>query len=264
MLWLHKMIALLLICLGISLVVISLPVLTPDGYSSSARYEETGPAADTGHAQRHDTLIRIVAALFILAGIYKGFRAYRIHAGKKGILISPAWLAVFCDLILICGGAFFTLLALDALWIGAFDQPSLIGLEPEWTGGVRITGLHFVSIPALFLALPLLTLFFTSLSCQRVHIDSDGIAVTGALFSDTLAWSDLESVSLREQKNPFAFTVMDFRGLQQVVDFQGSDPDMVITLNEPATRRKKRDILSSLNANAPEDKQQLLTPLEGW
>jgi len=52
-----------------------------------------------------------------------------------------------------------------------------------------------------------------------------------------LAWQDLTDVRLREQKNPFAATVFDFRSLQRVLDLEGTDH--ALTINEPGSRRRK-------------------------
>jgi hypothetical protein len=205
---------------------------------------------------------RVAGALAVLFGLGLGVAAYRSAGVRQGIPIAPAWVALFCDLVLVAGGIFVVALALDTLWVAPLGQSSLLGLSPPWPSSTKITGLHFVSIPALFIALPLLSLFFTSLSCQRVRIDGQGVTSSGAVGSTFLAWADLENIRLREQKNPFAYTVMDFRPLQHVVDLEGANGS--VTINEPSSRRRKGAIIRAMQTYIPEAKQDLLGNLAEW
>jgi hypothetical protein len=198
----------------------------------------------------------------ILLGIGLFVAGFRSAAARQGIPVASIWFAVFCDLILLVGGVIFVALALDTVWVSPLGQPSLLGLEPEWPSSQPITGLHFVSTLAVGLALPLLTLYFTSLSAQRIRVDSEGITSFGALGSISLPWPDLQSARLRGQRNPFAFTVVDFRQLQQVVDLEGADRS--ITINEPTSRQRKLAILQALREHAPAPKRGILEALVGW
>jgi len=195
-------------------------------------------------------------------GLFLAVASYGKTAARPGIPVASPWLMVFCDAISLIGASIFTVLAIDTLWVGPIGQPSLIGLQPEWPTTQPITGLHFISIPIMLVVLPLLTLWFTSLTAQRIHVDVERVTSFGALGSISIAWQDLERVNLREQKNPFAFTVVDFRSLQKVVDLEGGDYS--VTINEPGSRKRKRKILDALRLHAPVDKMDLIKELEEW
>jgi hypothetical protein len=194
--------------------------------------------------------------------LYLGVASYRTTASRPGIPVASPWLMVFCDAISLIGASIFVVLAIDTLWVGPIGQPSLIGLQPEWPSTQPITGLHFISIPIMLVVLPLLTLWFTSLTAQRIHVDAERVTSYGALGSTSIAWQDLERVRLREQKNPFAFTVVDFRSLQKVVDLEGGEYS--VTINEPGSRKRKVEILGALRQYAPEDKMDLINVLGEW
>jgi hypothetical protein len=199
-----------------------------------------------------------IAAL--LAGLVLFVASYRATAGRPGVQIAPVWLAVFCDVISLIGGLIFVTLAIDTFWVGPLGQSSLLGLEPEWPSEQAITGLHFISVPVVLLALPLLTLWFASLSAQRVAVDERGVTSHGAIGSSTITWDELRKVELREQRNPFAFTVVDFRKLQTVLDLEGDE--VALTINEPPFRRRKRKLLDLLLEHAPEDRKELIRAVE--
>ena len=206
---------------------------------------------------------RVVGALAMFVGIFLTVASYRRGGKTPGIAVAPGWFRVFCDTMTLLLGLFCVTLFLDVLWVGPLAQPSLLGLHPEWPSEQPITGLHFVAIPGLFLALPLFSLFVTSISNQRIDVDSEGITSYGALLRVYMRWDQLERTEVREQRNPFAFTVVDFRKLQSVVDLEGDD--IVITINEPGSRRRKAEILGALIRFAPENKQPLIRSLErGW
>lgn len=200
--------------------------------------------------------IAVALGLVLLVG------SYRASAARPGIAVAPAALALLCDAISLAGGTFFAGLAIDTLWVGPLGQASLVGLAPEWPSPQAITGLHFVSVPAMLIALPLLTLYFTSLSAQRVQVDEAGVTSHGALGSKSISWQDLERVRLRAQRNPFAFTVVDFRRLQKVLDLKGAK--RTVTLNEPASRARKTSILTALCLHVPAAKRALFEELEQW
>jgi hypothetical protein len=210
--------------------------------------------------------IRPVAGAFggiaVFLGLYLGIASHRSISARPGIPVASPWLTVFCDVISLIGASIFTVLAIDTLWVGPIGQPSLIGLHPEWPITEPITGLHFISVPIVLVVLPLLTLWFTSLSAQRIQVDAERVTSHGALGSISIAWQDLERVRLREQKNPFAFTVVDFRSLQKVVDLEGGEHS--VTINEPGSRKRKKEILDALRLNAPEKKMHLIEELEEW
>ena len=204
-----------------------------------------------------------IGAAAMLLGIVLAVAAYRAAAARPGIPISSPWLAVFCDVISLVGGSIFTVLAIDTLWVGPLGQPSLVGLSPEWPSTQPITGLHFVSLPVILVALPLLTLWFTSLSAQRIQVDPEGVTSHGALGSISIPWQDLEHIHLREQKNPFSFTVVDFRSLQKVLKLEGAE--VSVTINEPGSRARKQQIWAALREHLPEAKRNLLdAQAEEW
>jgi hypothetical protein len=47
-----------------------------------------------------------------------------------------------------------------------------------------------------------------------------------------------------------------------VVDLEGGDYS--VTINEPGSRKRKREILAALRSYAPEDKMHLIEALEEW
>lgn len=199
-----------------------------------------------------------IAALIL--GIVVLLGSYRASTKRPGIPLSPLWLAVFADAISIIAALIFVPVAIDTLWVSPLGQPSLIGLVPEWPSDQPITGLHFISIPVVLLALPLFTLFTSSLTGQRVAVDADRVTSYGALGLISISWDELETARVREQKNPFAFTVVDFRSLQKVVDLEGDDG--CVTLNEPASRKRKALIVYELLEHAPADKKALIEEIK--
>jgi hypothetical protein len=201
-----------------------------------------------------------IGAASVFFGLFLGVASYRTAAARPGIPVASPWLAVFCDVISLIGSLIFVVLAIDTLWVGPIGQSSLIGLHPEWPTTQPITGLHFVSVPVVLVVLPLLTLWFTSLSAQRIEVDGERVTSHGALGSMSIPWQDLERVHLREQKNPFSFTVVDFRNLQKVVDLEGSEHS--VTINEPGSRKRKMEILDALRQHVPEAKKSLFNVLE--
>jgi len=201
------------------------------------------------------------AVAFVLGALLL-ISAYRATAARPGIPVASTSLAVFCDSISLIAGSIFAVLAIDTLWIGPIKQASLIGLEPEWPWTTPITGLHFISLPVIFVVLPLLMLWFTSLSAQRIEVDNERVISRGALGSVAIPWRDLENVCLRDQQNPFAFSVIDFRKLQRVVDFDSAE--VSLTINEPGSRDRKKKIVGALMLHAPTDKIDLVRVLEEW
>jgi hypothetical protein len=216
----------------------------------------TGRIEDRIESSARDTawsrgVIRGVGAAMGIAGLCLLLASYRLAAARRGIPVGSPALAVFTDVIALIWGIVFVGLMVDAFWVGPLGQTSLLGLEPEWPSDQAITGLHFVAFPAVVLALPLLTLFFTSLTCQRVQVDSVAITLRGALGSRSMPWEALRRIEITEQRNPFAFTVVDFRRLQRVLRLESDGDEMVI--HEPAGKDRKRRILSALLENAPDE-----------
>jgi len=205
---------------------------------------------------------RAIGTAAVFLGLLVAVASYRTASARPRIRVASPWLTLFCDSISLVGGLIFTVLAIDTLWVGPIGQPSLIGLQPEWPWAEPITGMHFVSVLVVLVVLPLLTLWFTSLSAQRIEVDGERVTSHGALGSISMPWQDLERVQLREQKNPFAFTVVDFRSLQKVVDLEGAE--FSVTINEPGSRKRKKEILDALRLYAPEDKMNLIEVLEEW
>jgi len=205
---------------------------------------------------------RVIGTVALPVGLVLLAGGYRVAASRGGISVAPTGFAVFCDLILVAGAVFAVGLALDGAWVGLAGQPSLLGLEPEWPSEQDFTALHFVALPALFVALPLLTLFFTSLSSQRVRVDAVGVTAHGAIGSTSIRWEEVEAVRLREQRNPASFTVVDFRSLQRVLELKGGD--RTVTINEPSSRRRKRAIVEALRNHAPPEKAALVDAVEEW
>ncbi len=198
-------------------------------------------------------------AAFLL-GVVLLVGSYRASSRRPGIPISPTWLAVFCDTLSIIAALVFVPLAIDTIWVSPMGQPSLTGLVPEWPSTEPITGLHFVSVLVVLLALPLLTLWFSSLTGQRVAVDAERVTSYGALGSISIGWDELATARVRDQNNPFAFTVVDFRKLQRVLDLEGDE--VCVTLNEPASRKRKTSIVSELLEHAPEDKKALIEEIK--
>lgn len=204
----------------------------------------------------------IAGALVLGSGVLGAYTAYRRIGKRPGIAIASAGFGAFCDLILLTSGIIFVAVAIDSFWVGYLERPSLLDLEPEWPYSNPITGLHFISWLVLPLALPGLTLWFTSLAYQRVNVDSEGITLLGATSATTMNWQDLDQVRLRKQRNPFSFTVVDFRDLQRVIDLQGAG--RTLTINEPGSRARKGAIAQALRRHAPASKQRLVTLVDQW
>ncbi len=203
---------------------------------------------------------RVIGAAAIFLGILMGFASYRTNSARPGIPISSPWFTVFCDVISLIGGSIFAVLAIDTLWVGPIGQSSLVGLYPEWPSTYPITGIHFISVPVFLVVLPLLTLWFTSLSAQRIQVDGERVTSHGAFGPMSIRWQDLKHVRLRKQRNPFSFSVTDFRILQKVLELEGKE--LSITINEPGSRKRKRDILDVLRRYAPETQKSLFKVME--
>lgn len=204
---------------------------------------------------------RVLGVLAVLCGLFLAVRSYRAAAARPGIPISSPWLTAFCDVISLVGALIFVPIVIDTLWVGPLGQPSMIGLEPEWLSTTPITGLHFVSVTVFLIAFPLLTLWFTSLSHQRIEVNEDGVTSHGAIGSISIPWQDFECVHVREQKNPFSFSVVDFRKLQTVLDLEGEEHS--VTINEPSSRKRKRQIVDAMRRFVPEEKKDLIRDIEG-
>ena len=102
----------------------------------------------------------------------------------------------------------------------------------------------------------------TSLTAQRIRVDEAGVTSHGAIGSCSLPWSELKGVQVREQRNPFAFTVTDFRSLQRVVDLEGDG--WSLTINEPSSRARKQAIVEALRTHVPGSQRAQLEGLDGW
>jgi len=202
-----------------------------------------------------------VGGVALLCGLVLMIRAYRGAGKRRGIPISPGWLAVFADSISLTAAVIFVGVMIDTLWVGLLRQPSLVGLHPDFLATTPITGLHFVSVTVFPIALPLFTLFVVSLTGQRIEVGAEGVTSHGAIGSRSISWQDLEKISLREQRNPFAFTVVDFRKLQTVLDLEGEGH--TVTINEPSSRKRKRQVIDALRRFVPEEKNDLVRDIEG-
>ena len=201
-----------------------------------------------------------IGAAAILLGILMVIASYRTNSARPGIPISSPWFTVFCDVISLIGGSIFAILAIDTLWVGPISQSSLVGLHPEWPSTQPITGLHFISVPVFLVVLPLLTLWFTSLSAQRIQVDGEQVTSHGAFGPMSIPWQDLNHVRLRKQRNPFSFSVIDFRTLQKVLELEGKEHS--ITINEPGSRKRKGEILDAMRRYTPESKKSLFKVIE--
>lgn len=237
-LWLHRLAAIAALSLGGSLLLLPFPGKSLAG------------AAD------------IAGVLVLGVGIIAAYTAYHRVGKQPGIAIASTSFGVFCDLILLAGGVIFVAVAVDSFWVGPLGQPSLLDLEPEWPYSNPITGLHFVSWLVVPLVLPGLTLWFTSLAYQRVNVSAEGITLSGASSPTTMSWQDLEQIRLHAQRNPFSFSVVDFRRLQRVINLEGSG--RTLTINEPGSRARKDAIAQTLRKHAPASRQHLIEVVDQW
>jgi hypothetical protein len=203
--------------------------------------------------------LRILGGILALAGLCILISTHRATASRPGIPVAAPWFGLFTDVVGIIWATVFVALMVDTFWVAPMGQSSLLGLHPEWPSEQPITGMHFVSIPAMLLAFPIMTLFFTSLSAQRIHVDDTGITSFGALGRTALGWDQLTAARFSEQRNPASFTVVDFRKLQTVLELEGDDESIVI--NQPSSRSRKDRILSALLEHAPDTKRQLIEDL---
>ena len=205
----------------------------------------------------------IAGIAVLLLGAVMWLTASRAVCARSGIPVISPWIGALFDVIMIAISVFFVTVALDTLWVGPLGQKSLAGLEPQWLSHQNITGLHFVSILVVFIGMPLFSLWVTSLSAQRIVVDDKGVTSLGALGKTSMAWTDLQSIRLRDQRNPFAFTVMDFRRIQRVLDLENGE-GRGITINEPSSRRRKQMLRDAFERHMPESKQNLIRGIEKW
>jgi len=216
------------------------------------------------HLSTEKKTIASLGTISLILGLFVFLKFYRSGSNRLEICISPLWFQLFTDAISLAGGVFLFGLCLDAFWVSNLRQASFFGLDPDYlVTTAPITALHFVAILGLFLAFPLVTMVFVSLSSQRVLIDPKGVASRGALFTIRLNWKDIKSVSLEAQSNPVKFSVNDFRDLQTVLAVRGDD--ITLYINEPPTSHKKRRIIEAFKAHCPADKQDCLAWTKvGW
>ncbi len=144
---------------------------------------------------------RVLGVLAVLCGLILVV-GHTVLQGPAGYPHLVGLVDSIRDVISLVGALIFVRIAIDTLWVGPLGQPSLIGLTPDWPYTTPITGLHFVSVTVFPIALPLLTLWFTSLAHQRIEVDGEGVTSHGAIGSRTLAWQDLERIHVREQRTP--------------------------------------------------------------
>jgi hypothetical protein len=253
MLWARKLLAVGTLSIGLSMLLLPFP-----GQQGASELGVEPPLA----ASWLPGAARVVGAVSLLAGLWLMVGSYRMAASRSGIPIGPVAFAVFCDLILVAFGVFAVGVTIDAAWVELAGQSSLLGLEPEWPSDQTFTAIHFVALPALLIALPLLTLVFTGLSEQRVRVDGDGVTILGAVGASAIAWNELEEVRLRDQRNPASFTVTDFRSLQRVLELSGGDH--TLTINEPTSRTRKRAIVAAFRSHVPPGKADLFDAVEKW
>lgn len=261
MLWLKKLLAIVLVSSGAALLILPNWSFVFSDSLITAR-TELAPFPWSVQMPWLRNVAMATGVVFILLGMFKLMVTYRASQDRPGIPIASVWFALFCDVILLAAGIFCIALALDSLWLSKLGQKSFLGLDPEWPMYQTITALHFVANLGLFVALPLLTLIFTSLSSQRIAVDSQGVTSYGAIGSSFISWPELENVSVREQKNPAAFTVFDFRSIQRVVDLEGAENG--VTINEPTSRNRKQDLQKALRLHAPDSKRDLIKVMDTW
>ncbi|MEX1309471.1 MAG: hypothetical protein AB1Z65_03545 [Candidatus Sulfomarinibacteraceae bacterium] len=253
MLWARKLLAVGLLSIGLSMLLLPFP--DPQGASELGVEPPLAASWLPGAA-------RVIGVVSLLVGLVLMVGSYRAAATRSGIPIGPVAFAVFCDLVLVAFGVFAVGVTIDAAWVELAGQRSLLGLEPEWPSDQTFTAIHFVALPALLIALPLLTLVFTGLSSQRVRVDDDGVTVLGAVGAAAIAWNEIDEVNLRDQRNPASFTVTDFRSLQRVLELTGGD--RTLTINEPTSRARKRAITAAFRAHVPREKADLFDAVETW
>jgi hypothetical protein len=205
------------------------------------------------------TALRILGGILAVAGLCLLASTHRATASRPGIPIAAPWFGFFVDIVGLVWATIFVALVIDTLWVAPMGQPSLLGLHPEWPSEQAVTGLHFVSLPAMVLAFPIMTLFFTSLAAQRIHVDGSGITSFGALGRTTIPWTDLKFARFAEQRNPGSFTVVDFRKLQTVLELESDGA--IIVVNQPSSRDRRGRILSSLLEHAPAVQRPLIEAL---
>ena len=254
MLWAYQLLAVGLLSIGLSLLLLPFP----DHLAGASELGAVPPMA----ASWLPGAARVVGAVSLLAGLVLLLGSYRAAGSRTGIPVGSRAFAVFCDLILVAFGVFAVGVTIDAAWVELAGQKSLVGLEPEWPSDQTFTAIHFVALPALFIALPLLTLVFTGLSSQRVRVDDDGVSVVGAVGATSIAWNEIEDVRLRDQRNPASFTVTDFRSLQRVLELTGGD--RILTINEPTSRARKREIIAAFRAHVPPERADVFDAVETW
>lgn len=264
MLWLSKLVAIMSVAFGLS--VLGWMVADATGFSRPpvTLMEPAPPLEGSGEGNVAWLSITVgsVGASALVIGLVLLGKTYRTSAAWRGISIAPAGFALFTDVVLIAVGIFSVGVSLDAAWLTLTDQPSRLGLEPEWPSVQTFTGLHFVAVLSLLIAMPVLTAIFTGLSSQRIAIDSAGVTTIGAAQSTSLSWNHLTDVRVREQQNPAAAIVTDYRPLQRVLELTGKSG--TLTINEPTSEARKQMIISALRQAAPVEKRALFDEITDW
>ena len=123
----------------------------------------------------------VIALLLLGTGIYGMIPLYNCSMKKNQIPVGSNAVLLFADLIAIAGGAFLMTVGLDGMWILLTGKDTLIGLEPDWIGSTKITGLHFVTLPGILIGVPFFTLFTTATFDQKLTINDQEISTTGVL-----------------------------------------------------------------------------------
>lgn len=197
-----------------------------------------------------------IGVLLFTFVIYQSIPLYRYTPKTGELTTGSTAILLFADSIAILSCAFLTTVALDALWLLNPEHKTLIGLEPDWVGGTRITGIHFVTLPGLTLGIPFFTFFTTATFDQKLCFKSESISSTGVFGGTKLKWDEIVSVQLKELRSVAQIAASDYRPIEKVLELEAEQESIVI--HQPSSRSKKQQILQLLEKHLRPELQSKL------
>jgi len=202
----------------------------------------------------------VIALILLGTGIYGMIPLYNSSIEKNQIPVGSNAVLLFADLIAIAGGSFLVTVGLDALWILFTGKETLIGLEPDWIGGTKITGLHFVTLPGILLGVPFFTFFTTATFDQRLTINDQQISTTGVFGGTILKWTDIVSIEVVDERSIAQVATNDYRTLEKTLQLETENDFLVI--HQPNSKAKKKQIISLLKQHLLPQHQNMLSAIE--
>ena len=195
-----------------------------------------------------------LAGLLIISALYTARKLYRSTSRGEDICVGSIAMLLFCDMIAIASTAFLFTVGLDALWILLSGHKTLLGLEPDWIGGTRITGLHFVTLPGLLIAVPFFTFFTTAKFDQKLTFTDEGLGSTGVFRGKVLLWQDIHDLKVVEAHSVAQLAAHDYKTLEKNLQLETQYSNL--TIHQPTSKRKKAAILEKIEAHLGSDLEE--------